>query len=91
VSKKAPELSNRTKQYEKKQQHFDSELMSIIGSINSRAKLLRNKMKENDENTYPEKRVERSPSKKRDPLQDISIEYSNDSEKNEVDQVHDPS
>jgi hypothetical protein len=55
--------------------------MSIIGSINNRAKLIRNRMKVNDENTYPEKKKSRSSSKKsRDPLQDISIEYSNDSD-----------
>lgn len=59
--------------------------MSIIGSINSRAKLIKNRMKINDENTYdlkPEKLQSRSSSNiqtQRDPLQDISIEYSNDS------------
>jgi hypothetical protein len=69
--------------YEKKAHNFDSELMSIIGSINSRAKAIRNRMslKVNDENTYPEMKetLSRS-SSKRDPLQDISIEYSNDSD-----------
>lgn len=81
LSRKAPELSNRTKNYEKKQQHFDTELMSIIGSINSRAKQIRSRMKVNDENTYPEAKKSRSSSKKsRNPLSDISIEYSNDSD-----------
>jgi hypothetical protein len=43
------------------------------------------KEKVNDENTYPETKEARSrSSSKRDPLQDISIEYSNDSDhKNE--------
>ena len=82
LSRKAPELSNRTKAHEQKKQHFDSELMSIIGSINSRAKAIRNRMKVNDENTYPEGKKSRSTSIiSRDPLQDISIEYSNDSDK----------
>lgn len=51
-------------------------------------------MKVNDENTYPEAKKSRSSSKRsRDPLQDISIEYSNDSdqkieEENPLDDSH---
>jgi hypothetical protein len=45
-------------------------------------------MKVNDENTYPEIKKSRSSSKKsRDPLQDISIEYSNDSDNQKNEQL----
>ena len=93
VSKKAnvQELSQRTRQLEKKNQQFDSELMSIIGSINSRAKLIRNRIRNmpTDENSGLEgsgstsrKKSSSTSSKKsqRNPLTDISIEYSNDSD-----------